>query len=54
MERIHTNDYEGRNFLTVSEVCSLLGFSHSTLKRREKSGEIPAYFNLFLNEIKTI
>ena len=41
MKRSHTNDYEGRYFLTVPEVCSLFGFSHSTLKRREKSGFIP-------------
>ena len=54
MKHSHRKDYEGRYFLTVPEVCSLFGFSHSTLKRREKSGEIPAYFNLFLNEIKTI
>ena len=41
MKRSHTNYYEGRYFLTVPEVCSLFGFSHSTLKRREKSGFIP-------------
>tara|TARA_B100001989_G_scaffold204108_1_gene152599 strand:+ start:413 stop:553 length:141 start_codon:yes stop_codon:yes gene_type:complete len=28
-------------FLTVPEVYSLFGFSHSTLNRREKSGFIP-------------
>ena len=41
MKRIHTNDYEGRYFLTVPEVCSLFSYSPSTLKRREKSGKIP-------------
>ena len=41
MKRSHTKDYKGRYFLTVPEVCSLFGFSHSTLKRREKSWFIP-------------
>ena len=41
MKHSHRKDYEGRYFLTVPEVCSLFGFSHSTLKRREKSGFIP-------------
>ena len=41
MKHSHRKDYEGRYFLTVPEVCSLFGFSHSTLKRREKNGFIP-------------
>ena len=32
MKRSHTNDYEGRYFLTVPEVCSL--FSYSLLAKK--------------------
>ena len=47
MKRSHTNDYEGRYFLTVPEVCSLFNFSPPILKIREKSEKIPSRVKIF-------